>query len=166
MDGNTVHTDGQRTIDDERITLFGRLVEAYASLSHRLDEEMEAEVGLPLLWYGVLLHLGRSEGGFRPMSDLVNATAFTSGGVTRLVDRIERAGYVERRACPGDRRVTFVGLTEQGREMLERATAVHLRGIQEHLIDALEPGEAARLGTALARLAPSGQPCSLRESSA
>ncbi len=142
----------QRLIDDERITTFGRLVEAHAKLTHLLNEELEAAVGLPLLWYGVLLHVGRSPEGYRPMSELVNATAFTSGGVTRLVDRMERAGYVERRPCPTDRRVQYVGLTDRGRAMLERATEVHLRGIQEHVMDVLEAEEVAELDATLAKL--------------
>lgn len=152
--------DEQRLIDDRRITTFGRLVEAYALLTHRLDAEMEAAVGLPLLWYGVLLHVGRGPGGLRPMTELVNATAFTSGGVTRLVDRMEQAGYVERRPCPSDRRVHYVGLTDRGRDMLERATVAHLRGLQEHVMDALEPGEAMHLDAILARLlAAPGSAC-------
>jgi DNA-binding MarR family transcriptional regulator len=116
---------------------------------------MEAATGLPLLWYGVLLHLGRSPGGFRPMGELVNATAFTSGGVTRLVDRIEQAGYVERRPCPDDRRVTYVGLTARGWDMLERASAVHVRGIQEHIMDALDEERVTQLDTILATLVQS-----------
>jgi DNA-binding MarR family transcriptional regulator len=147
----------QRLIDDSRITTFGRLVEAHAKLTHVLNEEIEAAVGLPLLWYGVLLHLGRSPGGYRPMSELINATAFTSGGVTRLVDRMERAGYVERRPCPTDRRVMYVGLTEAGRDMLERGTIVHVRGIQEHMIDALEADEVAQLDALLAKLVTPGE---------
>lgn len=150
-----------RLIDDERITTFGRLVEAYALLSRRLDEELEEAVGVPLLWYGVLLHLGRCPGGQRPMGELINATAFTSGGVTRLVDRMEQVGYVERRPCPSDRRVTYVGLTERGREMLERATAVHLRGIREHLMDALEPAEVTCLDAILAKLISAGDPANM-----
>ena len=150
-----------RLIDDERITTFGRLVEAYALLSRRLDEELEEAAGVPLLWYGVLLHLGRSPGGQRPMGELINATAFTSGGVTRLVDRMEQVGYVERRPCPRDRRVTYVGLTERGRELLERATAVHLRGIQEHLLDALEPAEVTCLDAILSKLISAGDPANM-----
>ena len=142
----------QRLIDDERITTFGRLVEAHAQLTYLLNEELEAAVGLPLLWYGVLLHVGRSPGGFRPIGELIDATAFTSGGVTRLVDRMERAGYVERCSCPSDRRVQNVWLTDAGREMLERATEVHLRGIQEHVIDALQADEVAELAAILAKL--------------
>lgn len=141
-----------RLIDDERITTFGRLIEAHALVSKRLNDELETAAGISLLWYGVLLLIGRSAGGFRPMNELIAATAFTSGGVTRLVDRMERAGYVERRPCPTDRRVQYVGLTGAGRDMLERATRIHLDGIQRHIIDALGPGEVARLDAALARL--------------
>ncbi len=147
------------TIDDARITTFGRLVEAHAFLTKTLDDEMEAAVGIPLLWYGVLLHLGRSPNGIRPISELIAATAFTGGGVTRLVDRIEQAGYVERRACPNDRRVTFVGLTERGRELLERASAVHVRGIQEHLVNMVGATDLERLDAILAKVAPRGAPC-------
>ncbi len=150
--GYSKDMDEQRPIDDARITTFGRLVEAYALLTKRLDDQLDAAVGVPLLWYGVLLHLGRSPGGFRPMGELVEATAFTSGGVTRLVDRMEGAGYVERRPCPNDRRVTYVGLTRRGRDLLERATLAHIRGIQEHLVDALDREEVAQLDTILAKL--------------
>lgn len=148
---------GKRTVlDDARIMTFGRLVEASALLTRALDDELEAAVGIPLLWYGVLLHLGRSPGGFRPISELVAATAFTSGGVTRLVDRIEQAGYVERRACASDRRVTYVGLTERGHELLEQASAVHARGIQEHLVDVLDAAELAQLDAILAAVVRHG----------
>jgi DNA-binding MarR family transcriptional regulator len=139
-------------IDDERITTFGRLIEAHALLSRQLDAELEAAVGIPLLWYGVLLQIERTPGGIRPMNELINATAFTSGGVTRLVDRMERAGYVERRPCPTDRRVHYVGLTARGRELLQRATAVHVCGIQRHLMDVLAPEEATQLDALLARI--------------
>jgi DNA-binding MarR family transcriptional regulator len=142
----------QRLINDPRITTFGRLIEAHALLSKRLDDELEATAGISLLWYAVLLIVGRSPSSFRPMNELIEATAFTSGGVTRLVDRIEQAGYVERRPCPTDRRVVYVCLTEQGRAMLRRATEVHLRGIQAHLIDLLEPAEVAQLDNLLAKI--------------
>ena len=141
-----------RLIDDPRITTFGRLFEAHAKLTHILNEELEEAVGLPLLWYGVLLHVGRSPEEKRAMNELVNATAFTSGGVTRLVDRMERAGYVERCPCPTDRRVQYVALTDAGRQMLERATEVHLCGIQKHMIDLLEADEVAALDALLAKL--------------
>jgi MarR family transcriptional regulator, 2-MHQ and catechol-resistance regulon repressor len=142
----------QRRIDDPRITFFGHLFEAHAKLTHRLNAELEAAVGIPLSWYGVLLLIGRTSEGVRPIGELISATAFTSGGVTRLVDRMERAGYVQRSPCPADRRVQYVGLTEAGRDLLERATEVHLRGIQQHMIDQLEPDEVTVMDRLLAKL--------------
>ncbi len=144
--------DEPRQIDDPRITFFGRLFEAYAKLTHLLQAELEAEIGIPLSWYGVLLLVGRSPAGVRPIGELISATAFTSGGVTRLIDRMERAGYVERRPCSSDRRVQFVGLTDVGRALLARATQVHLRGIQEHMIAKLQPSEVVVMDRLLAKL--------------
>jgi DNA-binding MarR family transcriptional regulator len=141
--------DDETTVDDSRLTAYGHLVEAHALLARELDRELVGEIGLPLMWYGVLLHLGRVPGEQRPISELVNATAFTSGGVTRLVDRMERAGLVDRRPCLHDRRVTYVGLTEAGREMLARATIVHLCGLQRHLVDVLGDGGLSRLDCGL-----------------
>ena len=143
--------DDPISIDDPRITAFGHLFEAHAKLAHSLDAELVAAFGLPLLQYGVLLHLGRA-GGQRPMGELAAATAFTSGGVTRLVDRMERAGLVERRPCPTDRRVHYVALTDAGLAMLERATAVHLEGLQRHMIGVFAPDEVTRLDAILAKL--------------
>lgn len=148
----------QRNFEDPRITTYGHFVEAFAMLTKKLDDEMEMALNLPLLWYGVLLHLGRSPGGYCPISELVEATALTSGGVTRLVDRIEQAGYVERRPCPNDRRVTYVGLTTSGWDMLERASAVHVRGIQEQLVDALSPEELAQFDATLTTLIEARRP--------
>src|SRR5436305_699837 len=108
----------KRLIDDERITTFGRLVEAHAKLSQQLNDELEEALGLQLLSYGVLLMVGRSPGGMRPIGELINATAFTSGMVARLLDRMERAGLVTRRPCERDRRVQYVALTDTGQEVL------------------------------------------------
>lgn len=150
--------EAHRQIDDPRITFFGRLFEAHAKLTHLLNAELEAAVGIPLSWYGVLLLVGRSPEGVRPIGELISATAFTSGGVTRLVDRMERAGFVERLPCPTDRRVQFVGLTAAGRDLLQRATEVHLQGIQRHMIDQLQPDEVASMDELLARLVHQHQP--------
>ena len=143
-------------IIDDRITTYGRLFEAHTRLHHLLGKELEEAVGLPLSWYGVLLHVGRSPDGTRPMNELINATAFTSGGVTRLVDRMEHAGLVKRRPCATDRRVQYVALTESGWDILRRATEIHVQGIDRHMIGHLEPEEVQQLDRLLARVLDSG----------
>lgn len=128
-------------LDDDRITAIGLLVEAYGLLSAKLGVEMEAEGEVPLTWYGVLVRLGRSPDQRMRMSDLAAAVSLTSSGTTRLVDRIEAAGLIERQPCPSDRRVSYVSLTDAGRKALAKATPVHVRGIQQHLLDVLSPEE-------------------------
>ncbi len=146
-------------VHDERITLMGLLMESNARLSRVLGAELEAACGLPLSWYDVMIRLGRSPDGHLTMTRLAGEVSFTSGGITRLVDRMVTAGYVERLSCPTDRRSVFVALTPAGSRMLETATAEHLRGLERHLIAPLDPTDRAALATALAKLRGDGPIC-------
>jgi DNA-binding MarR family transcriptional regulator len=139
-------------VDDERLTLMGLLIDVHHQLTRTLGDELEATCGLPLPWYDVLIRLGRSTDGHLTMSRLAAEVSFTSGGITRLVDRIAEAGYVERASCPTDRRAVHVRLTAEGCEVLRRATAQNLEGVQHHLIDRLEPADRAALEAALRKL--------------
>lgn len=122
-------------IDDRLITTFGRLVEAYSRLEQRLGPAMEAEGGLPHAWFEVLIRLARSADGQLTMGALADEIALTTGGVTRLIDRMQKSGYVERRPCPSDRRISFAGITDSGREVLDRAAAQHARNLREIFAD-------------------------------
>lgn len=139
-------------IADERLTAMGLLLEAHARLVRVLGDQLERECGIPLLWYEVLLRLGRAEEGRKTMSELAREVSLTSGGLTRLADRIEAAGYVRRAACPSDRRVSWLGLTASGRAKLDEATAVHVRGVEEHLTGRMSERELATLVKVLDRV--------------
>jgi DNA-binding MarR family transcriptional regulator len=139
-------------VDDERLTLIGLLIDVHHQLTRTLGDELEAACGLPLSWYDVLIRLGRSPEGHLTMSRLAAEVSFTSGGITRLVDRIAEAGYVERASCPTDRRSVHVQLTAAGCEVLRRATALNLEGVQRHLIDRLDAADRAALDAALRKL--------------
>ncbi|MEX5719582.1 MarR family winged helix-turn-helix transcriptional regulator [Geodermatophilus maliterrae] len=147
--------------DDALITTFGRLLEARSRLERRLGADLEARCDLPHAWFEVLVRLGRSEAGRLTMGSLAEEVSLTTGGVTRLVDRMEAAGYVERVPCPTDRRVSYASLTDTGRAKLQEAAQVHAanlrsvfagfsdedRGTLDALLDRLravrEPGLAA-----------------------
>ncbi|MFE5239527.1 MULTISPECIES: MarR family winged helix-turn-helix transcriptional regulator [unclassified Streptomyces] len=118
-------------IDDPLITTFGRLLEASSRLEQRLGASMQAETGLPHVWFEVLIRLARSEGGGLTMGALAEDIALTTGGITRLIDRMQAARYVERRPCPTDRRVTFAVITDSGRDILDRASTAHARNLRE-----------------------------------
>jgi DNA-binding MarR family transcriptional regulator len=107
---------------------------------------------MPLGWFEVLVRIVRSPEGRLTMSEVANQTVYTSGGTTRLIDRIEEAGLVRRASCPSDRRTTFVELTEEGAAALHAATADHLEHIDTHLTGGLSTDERSVMITALTRL--------------
>ncbi|MFG2560738.1 MarR family winged helix-turn-helix transcriptional regulator [Streptomyces sp. NPDC048496] len=117
-------------IDDPLISTFGRLLEAYTRLERQLGTAMQAEAGIPHAWFETLLRLARSKDGQLTMSALADQVALTTSGTTRLVDRIAAAGYIERRPCPADRRVSYAAITEAGREVLDRAAIPHARNLR------------------------------------
>jgi len=117
--------------DDALITTFGRLVEVEGRLERRLGADLEARCGLPHAWFEVLVRLARSENGRLTMGALAEQVTLTTGGVTRLVDRMDAAGYVERLPCPTDRRVAFAAITDTGRKKLAEASEVHAANLRE-----------------------------------
>jgi DNA-binding MarR family transcriptional regulator len=120
-------------VDDERITTFGLLLEAHARLTRLLDADLRASDGITLQTYEVLLRVARAPEGHMTMSELADAVALTTGGVTRLADRLEAEGLVVRRACPTDRRVVHLGLTPEGYRVLADATTHHLDSLDRHV---------------------------------
>lgn len=139
-------------LDDQRITVIGLLVEAGTAVVRVLDEELRRDVGMPLTTYETLIRLGRSPGRQLRQVELSRQLSLTTGGVTRLIDRLEAAGLVRRASCPEDRRASYAQLTEAGLAALRRATEVHLRSLQRHLVDPLGPDGLAELTAPLRRL--------------
>ncbi len=137
------------TIADERIDAYGRLVEAQRRLNRAFDRSLRDAVGISIVWYDALLRLGRSAADHVPISELGDALDLSSGGATRLVDRLVDRGYVERADCPTDRRVAWIGLTPEGRRVLTEATDVHLRDLELHFASRLTTTQAESLKTIL-----------------
>lgn len=135
--------------DDERILTFGLLLEAHARLTRVLDTELRASDGITLQTFEVLLRVARSPEGRVSMSELAGGVALTTGGVTRLADRLEVEGLVERHACPTDRRVVHLALTDHGRDVLDRATTHHLDALGTQVRGRLDPADLPALHRAL-----------------
>ena len=141
-------------VDDERITAYGRLVEVAARLDRILGRELEAGASMPLNWFEALLRLARSPGGALTAGSLSQQIALTSGGVTRLVDRLVDAGYADRRPAPTDRRSLLVVITARGRRALQAACEVHLRGLDQHVFSRLSERDVEDLARVLDALRP------------
>ena len=128
---------------------------AFTRVNTVLAKEMQAETTISLEWYAILLILAQSEEASLRPSDLADLTGLSRSATTRLVDRLERSGLVERRACDSDRRVTFVVLTPRGEEIFKEAGRIHLRGIDEHVGSHLTNDELAQISELLGTLADS-----------
>ena len=113
------------TVDDPNVQLFGLLLEAHARLARSLDARLRVDVGLSLQTLEVLLRVGRAPAGWVPVSALADTVALTSGGVTRLVDRLESEGLLCRQRCHSDGRVVELRLTEAGVTRLRQALDAH-----------------------------------------
>jgi DNA-binding MarR family transcriptional regulator len=129
-------------LDTAPMEIVGRLFRATALADAALGPPLAA-FGLQPGWSDLLAALRRSG---RPYelnpTDLMRATMLTSGGITKRLDRLAEAGFVERRPDPGDRRATLVRLTRRGRAVIDRAMVAHLAN-QERLLGALN-GEQRR----------------------
>jgi DNA-binding MarR family transcriptional regulator len=128
------------------------LMTAFAHVREVLADELRRETPLSLERYEILLILSQAEGGAMRPSDLAERLRLSRSGTTRLVDRLERDGLVERRPCGSDRRGSFVALTPQGEQAFRTAGRVHLRGIEEHVGSRLAPEEMPGLRRMLERL--------------
>ena len=137
--------------DGVLIALFNRMAGVQSRLGRRLGADLEARCGIPMVWFDVLAHLGREEDEQLTMGVLAERVSLTTGGVTRLVDRMEAAGYVERIASPTDRRVMYVALTDAGTATLSEASDVHGATVRA-AFDGFSDRELAVMSRLLARL--------------
>lgn len=137
---------------DERVVLFGLLAETNARLERRLGVALEEGCDLPLAWLEVLLRLHRSPDGRLKMNQVADAIVHSSGGTTRLVDRLEEAGLVERQVCRSDRRAVYVAITPAGTERLTTGLGVYLDYLERDLAARLDQGERASLASLLTKL--------------
>jgi DNA-binding MarR family transcriptional regulator len=115
--------------DDPRITAFGMLLEAHAAVVTQVSRDLETSIGIPVSWFEVLLRLARSPEHRLRMAELARQVGLSTSGLTRLVDRIEEAGYVTRAACPTDRRGAHAVRTQSGETLLRKAVPHHLESI-------------------------------------
>ena len=129
-----------------------RLLRAHAALTREMDAGLRAAHGLSLRDYEVLLALADAPGGRLRRVDLAAKVLLTQGGVTRLLEPLERDGLVARAASEDDRRVVFAQLTAAGRRRLTAARRTHHGDIAALFADRFDAAELEALDRLLARL--------------
>ncbi|MFI9274565.1 MarR family winged helix-turn-helix transcriptional regulator [Kitasatospora sp. NPDC052896] len=136
---------------DPRVRAMGVLLTTSALVERVLGAAIQQAAGISHSMFEVLLILADQPGG-TPMSRLSGPLVLTSGGATRLVDRMVEAGLVSRAPSPSDRRVQLVSMTELGERTLVAAAAAHIREAERLLFAGLPATEAEAVVSGLDEL--------------
>jgi DNA-binding MarR family transcriptional regulator len=121
------------------------LLHAHASLVKALDGALEVAHGFPLSSYEALEALDAAPAGRMRMCELAARARLSRSGLTRLVDRLQRAGLIERADCSSDARGSFAVLTSEGRAALVAAGPTYAQVVRARLLDHLSEADLARL---------------------
>lgn len=152
-------SEGEQTLSEGELRAWRGLKRAHAALAKRVDAELERTHGLPLSSYEVLHRLLESPGGRMRMCDLADQAQLSRSGLTRLADRLEKDGLLERCSCEHDARGAYACLTELGRERLCAARGTHLAVVREQFLSRFTEGELSALAELWERIAPCGGAC-------
>jgi DNA-binding MarR family transcriptional regulator len=136
---------------------FVALLRAHAALTRELNADLVNRHGLTINDYEVLLHLARTDGRQLRRVDLADRLVLTASGITRLLDGLERAGFVEKGRCESDARVTYAVLTETGLDKLREASDTHVGGIRDAFEQRYTEDELGAIAELLARLPLAGE---------
>jgi DNA-binding MarR family transcriptional regulator len=141
-------------LDREELAAWRGMLRVHAALTRALDAELTERHGLPLTSYEVLLFLADAPGGRMRMSELADSVLLSRSGLTRLVDRLERDGLLERERCEEDARGYFAAITDRGRALFDAARRTHLAGVRERFVDRLSRDDLRTLGELWEKVAP------------
>ncbi|KVD05495.1 MarR family winged helix-turn-helix transcriptional regulator [Burkholderia ubonensis] len=144
--------DERPDLDASSMLVMGRLQEAALAIGRDRLNPLFARYGMQPGEFDVLATLRRSGAPFAlTPTALYDALMMSSGGMTARIDRLQKAGWVERRPNPADGRGTLVALTEAGRALIDEAVVAHVEN-QRAILDALSASEQAQLARLLGKL--------------
>lgn len=131
---------------------FVRLIRGHAAVTRAMNAQLVADHGLTINDFEVLLHLSWAPEQAMRRVDLASSVLLTPSGITRLLDGLERSGFVTRKACAEDRRVVYAKLTPAGNGKLRAARKTHLAGVYRLFVERFSSDELTSLADLLERL--------------
>lgn len=139
-------------LSDEAVTAWARLVRVSQAVLSRVEADLKAAGFPPLSWYDALLELERAKpDGLRPYQ-LQERMLLAQYNLSRLTDRLKKAGYIEREDCADDGRGQVLTVTREGCALLRSMWPVYRRAIATHFADGLDADETAALARTLTKL--------------
>lgn len=145
----------------DTFTAWDELTRTHAAVTGRVQEALTAAGLPPLPWYELLSAIDRAETEYLKMGELAEALILTRGGLTKLFDRLYKAGLVDRHTCPEDRRAVNAGLLPPGKDLLEEMRPVVEAELEHAIAGRLTEAEARTVTEALSRVRAAA--CSIGE---
>jgi DNA-binding MarR family transcriptional regulator len=134
------------------VRAWTRLLRASASTTRLLSAELQESHGLTINDFEALLVLSRAEDGRLKRVELARNLMLTPSGITRLLQGLENAGFVERASCESDLRITYAQLTDAGRDKLKAASVAHIASIRALFEEHFERDELDSIAEILDKL--------------
>jgi DNA-binding MarR family transcriptional regulator len=148
-DGAAVPSPG-----DWRLVAWRSFLRTHTHLLRSLEQDLQRHHKIAMASYDVLVQLAEAPGNRLRMSELAEAVLLSRSGLTRLVDRLQKEGLVERQPDRSDARGLYTVLTEKGRDALRDAAQVHLAGVSELVLTRLSADELRQLHKLMVKLDP------------
>lgn len=140
-----------RWLDATEMAAWRAFVSTIHLLERRIEEQLKSAAGLTHPQYEVLVRLADAPGRQMRMSELARVVVASKSALTYQITQLEKAGLVQRTACPSDERGVLAGITEAGLECLRRVAPGHVDVVRTYLIDQLSREELESMTTAMRR---------------
>jgi DNA-binding MarR family transcriptional regulator len=137
---------------DKKINAWHTFLKAHSVVIGALERKIMKDQHLPLNWFDVLAWLSHAPDGRLRMQVLAKSIYLSNSGLTRLLNRMAAAGFVERQSCPDDRRGWYAVITAKGRKAFERAFPGNVREVEKHFFSRFNDDEIEVLNNLLSRL--------------
>ncbi|MET0694661.1 MAG: MarR family transcriptional regulator [Propionibacteriaceae bacterium] len=153
--------DDPRWLSPQERTAWLKFAAVLELLPGVLDAQLSTDEDLTHFDYFVLAMLSETPDRTLRMTALASRTNATLARLSRVVSRLERAGFIRRTPCPEDRRATNATLTPAGLDKVTHAAPGHVANVRSYVVDALTPAELEQLsvisGRLLTKLDPEGR---------
>jgi len=148
-------TDKDGPFSATELAAWRGMLQMHAQITQELDAQMRTEHGLSVSSYEVLMFLAEAPERRLRMAEIADQVLLSRSGLTRLVDRLVRLGYVTRCAAENDGRGAYAELTDAGLEKFQAAQRTHREGVREFYLDHLSTTDTVVLGDIFTRLSAS-----------
>ena len=135
-----------RWLDEREARAWRSFVQAESRLGATLQRRLQAECGMSMADYEVLVNLSEADGGRLRAFALGDAVHWEKSRLSHHLSRMEKRGLIERQECPTDGRGAFVVITPAGRRAIEAAAPAHVAHVRRYVVDVLTPEQLEALG--------------------